>query len=36
MKTKTIKQTAVFKADPHAVYEALMDAKKHAKALIAF
>ena len=29
--TKTIRQTATFKADPHAVYEALMDARKHAK-----
>ena len=31
MKTKTIKQTVWFKASPHAVYEALMDAKKHAR-----
>ncbi len=31
MKTKTIKQTAVFKASPLEVYEALMDSKKHAK-----
>ena len=31
MKTKTIKQTAIFKAEPHEVYEALMDSKKHAE-----
>jgi activator of HSP90 ATPase len=31
MATKTIKQSAAFKARPHEVYEALMDAKKHAK-----
>ena len=30
MTTKTIKQSVTFKATPHAVYEALMDAKKHA------
>jgi activator of HSP90 ATPase len=29
--SKTIRQTATFKAAPHAVYEALMDAKKHAE-----
>jgi activator of HSP90 ATPase len=29
--TKTIRQTATFSASPHAVYEALMDARKHAK-----
>jgi activator of HSP90 ATPase len=31
LETKTIKQTATFKADPHEVYEALMDPVKHAK-----
>ena len=31
METKTIRQTVPFKALPHDVYEALMDAKKHAK-----
>lgn len=31
MKTKTIKQTAVFKASSHEVYEALMDSKKHSE-----
>lgn len=31
MKTKTIKQTIFFKAEPHDVYEALMDSKKHSK-----
>jgi activator of HSP90 ATPase len=31
METKTIRQTVTFKAAPHDVYEALMDAKKHAK-----
>ncbi len=31
MAGKTIKQTVTFKAKPHDVYEALMDAKKHAK-----
>ena len=30
METKTIKQSVTFKASPHDVYEALMDAKKHA------
>ncbi len=28
--SKLIKQTVTFKATPHAVYEALMDSKKHA------
>jgi activator of HSP90 ATPase len=28
---KNIRQTATFKASPHEVYEALMDAKKHAE-----
>ncbi len=31
IETKTIKQTATFKASPHEVYEALMDPAKHAK-----
>ncbi|MHB8104164.1 MAG: SRPBCC domain-containing protein [Dehalococcoidales bacterium] len=31
MAAKTIKQTVIIKAKPHDVYEALMDAKKHAK-----
>jgi activator of HSP90 ATPase len=31
METKTIKQSVKFKASPHDVYEALMDAKKHAE-----
>lgn len=31
MKTKTIKQTAIFKASPHEVYESLMDSKKHSE-----
>jgi activator of HSP90 ATPase len=31
MKTKTIRQSATFKASPHAVYEMLMDPKKHTK-----
>jgi activator of HSP90 ATPase len=31
METKTIKQTVTFKASPHEVYEALIDAKKHAE-----
>jgi activator of HSP90 ATPase len=31
MATKTIKQSVTIKASPHDVYEALMDAKKHAK-----
>jgi activator of HSP90 ATPase len=29
--SKTIRQTVTFKASPHAVYEALMDEKKHAE-----
>ena len=28
---KSIRQTATFKASPHAVYEAIMDAKKHSE-----
>jgi activator of HSP90 ATPase len=28
--SKPIKQTVIFKASPHEVYEALMDSKKHA------
>jgi activator of HSP90 ATPase len=31
METKTIRQTVNLKSDPHDVYEALMDSKKHAK-----
>ncbi len=31
MKTKTIRQSVTFKADPHDVYEALMDSKKHSQ-----
>jgi activator of HSP90 ATPase len=31
MKTKTIRQSATFKASPHDVYEILMDSKKHTK-----
>src|SRR3972149_5681730 len=31
METKTIKQTATFKATPHQVYEALMDSRKHSQ-----
>ena len=31
METKTIKQTATFKATPHQAYEALMHSKKHAQ-----
>jgi activator of HSP90 ATPase len=31
METKNIKQTVSFKAEPHEVYEALMDSKKHSK-----
>ncbi len=31
METKNIRQSATFKASPHAVYEALMDSKKHAQ-----
>lgn len=30
IKTKTIRQSAVFDAKPHEVYELLMDSKKHA------
>lgn len=31
IETKTIKQNVLFKAEPHEVYEALMDEKKHSK-----
>jgi len=31
MRTKTIRQSVTFKASPHAVYEALMDSRKHAR-----
>ena len=31
MKVKTIRQSVTFKASPHAVYEALMDPRKHSK-----
>jgi activator of HSP90 ATPase len=31
MKTKTIRQSATFKASPHAVYEMLMDSRKHTQ-----
>lgn len=31
MKTKTIRQTATFKASPHEVYEALLNSRKHSK-----
>ncbi len=31
MTTKTIRQSVVFKASPHDVYEALMDSRKHAQ-----
>ena len=31
MNNKTIKQTIVFKASPHDVYEVLIDSKKHSK-----
>ena len=31
MRTKTIRQSVIFKASLHEVYEALMDSKKHAK-----
>jgi activator of HSP90 ATPase len=31
METKTLKQTVTFKTNPHEVYEALMDSKKHSK-----
>jgi len=30
METKTIRQSGTFKASPHAVYEILMDSKKHS------
>src|SRR3989442_5520487 len=30
MKTKTIRESVLFKASPHEVYEALMDSRKHA------
>lgn len=30
MKTRTIRQTVSFKVNPHEVYEALMDSRKHA------
>jgi activator of HSP90 ATPase len=31
MKTRTIKQSATIKANPHEVYEALVDSRKHTK-----
>jgi len=31
MKTKTIRQSVTFKASPHAVYETLMDSRKHTR-----
>ncbi len=31
MKTRSIRQSVAFKAEPHVVYELLMDSKKHAK-----
>ena len=31
MKTKTIRQTVLFKVSSHEVFEALMDSKKHSK-----
>ena len=31
MKIKTIRQSVIFKASPHEVYEALVDSKKHSK-----
>jgi activator of HSP90 ATPase len=31
LKTKTIRQSVTFKASPHAIYEALMDSRKHAR-----
>lgn len=31
MNTKSIKESVIIKANPHDVYEALMDSKKHAK-----
>ncbi len=30
MKTKTIRQSVLIKADPHEVYETLMDSKRHS------
>ena len=30
MQTRTIRQTATFKASPHEVYEVLMDSRKHS------
>ena len=31
MKTKRIEQTVIFKANPHDIYEALMDSEKHSR-----
>ena len=31
MKTKTIRQSVTIKANPHEVYDALMDSRKHSK-----
>ena len=31
MKTKNIRQSVTFKTNPHEVYEALMDSRRHAK-----
>ncbi len=31
MKTRTIRQSATFRASPHEVYELLMDSRKHSK-----
>jgi hypothetical protein len=31
MRTKTIHQSVTFKANPHEVYEMLMDSRKHAQ-----
>ena len=31
MKTKDIRQSVMFRASPHSVYEALMDSRKHAR-----
>ena len=31
MHTRTIRQSATFKAEPHEVYEAIMDSKKHSE-----
>lgn len=31
MDTRNIRQTVTFKAEPHEVYEALMDSKKHSR-----